>query len=125
MCSSSLRGRPREITLRNGFIATVRILAEMVGVPTTDALGRSTIGEHVWRVSGARHLAALDVLAPIILRLARWDTAIVLRYIADAPLSALTRVYLEKSKAADAALRALSSKISTSITEITSFSVEI
>ena len=90
-----------------GFISTITVMIRRAGIREHDALGRSCIGEHVWRISGARHLAALDVPTPIIMRLARWESAIVLRYIADAPLSPLTRVYMERAAAASAALRAL------------------
>ena len=70
-------------------------------------MGRCTVGEHVWRVSGSRHLAALDVPTPIIMRLARWGSDVILRYIADAPLSALTRVYLDRLHLSNAALKAM------------------
>ena len=92
---------------RAGFIGTIAALAARLKVPTTDDLGRSTIGEHVWRISGSRHLAALDVPIPIIKLLARWGSDTVMRYIADAPLSALTRVYLDRVRASDDALKGL------------------
>ena len=92
---------------RAGFLGTIAVLAERLKVTTVDDLGRSTIGEHVWRISGSRHLAALDVPIPIIKLLARWGSDTVMRYIADAPLSALTRVYLDRVRASDDALRGL------------------
>ena len=81
---------------RRGFIATLESLAASVGVPLRDELGRCTAGEHVWRVTGARHLAALDIPTAIIMRVARWGSSVVFRYLADAPLSALTRIYVDK-----------------------------
>ena len=92
---------------RAGFLGTISAMAEQLKVATVDDLGRSTIGEHVWRISGSRHLAALDVPIPIIKLLARWGSDTVMRYIADAPLSALTRVYLDRVRASDDALRGL------------------
>ena len=79
-----------------GFTGTIRAIAVSLGVTTEDALGRNVIGEHAWRVSGSRYLASLDVPIPIIKLLARWGSDTVLRYVADAPLSALTRIYLDR-----------------------------
>ena len=85
---------------RAGFVASVAVIADRIAAPTVDSLGRTLLGEHVWRVGGSRHLASLDVPTPILMLLARWDTNVVLRYIADAPLSALTRIYLDRIRAA-------------------------
>jgi hypothetical protein len=79
---------------RKGFIGTLTVLADMVQVPTTDAQGRNVIGEHIWRVSGSRHLAELGVPQPMIMLLARWGSSIILRYIDDAPLRKLTQTYV-------------------------------
>ena len=49
------------------------------------------------------HLAALDIPIPVIMVPARWGSAVVMRYVADSPLTALTRLYVEKAKAASAA----------------------
>jgi hypothetical protein len=92
---------------RNGFLGTIAELARRLDACTTDALGRSTVGEHTWRVSGSRHLASLDVPLPIICLLARWGKDTIMRYVQDAPLSALTRLYLDRVAAADGATRGL------------------
>jgi hypothetical protein len=78
---------------REAFVGTLARMAELAQVPTTDSLGRNTIGEHVWRISGARHLAEIGVPHPMIMLLARWGSAIIMRYIADAPLRKLTQTY--------------------------------
>ena len=65
------------------------------------------MGEHVWRVTGSRHLAALDIPIPIIKLLARWGSDVVEQYIADAPLTALTRIYIDKVQSSDAVARGL------------------
>ena len=88
-------------------MGTLELIALRLGVPTEDALGRRTLGEHVWRVSGSRHLAALDIPIAIIMKLARWESGVVHRYLADAPLSALTRIYLERAAASAAAIQAV------------------
>jgi hypothetical protein len=97
---------------KKGFTNTIAVMATRLNLPTVDALERSTVGEHVWRVTGARHLAALDVPIPIIKLLARWGSDVVERYVAEAPLSALTRIYVERVQASDAAARGLAAAAS-------------
>jgi hypothetical protein len=84
-----------------GFVATIAEIARRLQLPTVDALGRCTIGEHVWRISGSRYLASLDVPIPVIKLLARWGSDVIVRYVADAPLSALTQVYIDKVRMSD------------------------
>ena len=81
---------------RAAFIATVEAIVSLLGLPLVDSEGRPARGEHVGRVSGARHLARVDVQVPIIMLVARWGSNAVLRYIAEAPLTALTQVYKHK-----------------------------
>ena len=92
---------------REAFVQTISKMAQDIGVATQDEMGRCTIGEHVWRISGARHLAALDIPTAVIMRLARWGCAVVLRYIADAPLGSLTRVYINRVRESNVARLAL------------------
>ena len=92
---------------KRGFVLTIAEMASRLELPTTDLLERSALGEHVWRVSGSRHLAALDIPIPIIKLLARWGSDVVDRYVAEAPLSALTRLYVDRVQASDAVARGL------------------
>jgi hypothetical protein len=87
---------------RQGFVDSVEIMATRLNRPVADEHGRSLFGEHVWRITGSRHLAGLDVPTPVVMLLARWGSNVILRYIADAPLIALTRVYKTRSHAASA-----------------------
>jgi hypothetical protein len=80
-----------------GFVATIAEFTALLGLEAVDLLGRNTIGEHAWRITGARHLAALDIPVSTIQLLARWGSDTVERYVAEAPLMALTRIYKEKS----------------------------
>ena len=59
---------------RDGFVTTIAIMAARLNVDVVDFMGRDTIGEHVWRVSGDRHLASLGLPQPMIMLLARWDS---------------------------------------------------
>ena len=79
---------------RNGFVRTVESLATKLSLPLLDTLGRRAYGEHVFRVSGARHMASLEMPVSVIMKLARWGSSIVLRYLGDAPLQTLTSTYL-------------------------------
>ena len=99
---------------RSGFLGTIAELARLTNACTTDALGRYTVGEHTWRISGSRHLAALDVPLPIIRLLARWGGETIMHYVQDAPLSLLTQLYVDRAAAADGALRGLVSASSSS-----------
>ena len=78
---------------RQAFVATVLALAARLQMPTADSLGRLLFGEHVWRVTGARHMNRNGIDLPTLMRLARWGSDVVLRYLADAPLSTLTLNY--------------------------------
>jgi len=83
---------------RAGFIDTMKYFAARLSLDQVDGLGRELLGEHVWRVSGAQHLASLDIPIPIIMLLARWGSSVVMRYIAEAPLSNLTSIYVDRIK---------------------------
>ena len=89
---------------RAGFIGSIISFTEVLELTCHDNLGRSQIGEHVWRVTGARMLSSLDLPQPIIMLLARWGSQAILKYVADAPLSRLTEAYLEKVQAASTAV---------------------
>ena len=97
---------------KKGFVSTIKVMAERLNLPVLDLMNRSTLGEHVWRVTGARHLASVDVPLPVIKLLARWGSDVIDRYVAEAPLAALTRVYVDRVQAADAAARALAAAAS-------------
>ena len=58
----------------------------------------ATLRGHSLRITGARFLAAMNISVMMIQLLGRWDSAVVLRYITDAPLLALTRAYIEAKK---------------------------
>ena len=83
---------------RTGFVATVDSIAQKLGLPLTDEHGRRAYGEHVWRVTGARHLLSMEIPVATIMRVARWGSAVVLRYLGDAPLLALTETYIRNRR---------------------------
>ena len=85
---------------RAGFVASIARFADLLDLPRHDSLGRCQVGEHVWRVTGARMLASLDLPQPVIMLLARWGSEAIIKYVADAPLSRLTEAYLSRVQAA-------------------------
>ena len=64
-----------------------------IDFPILDEHGRNAYGEHVWRVTGSRHLLSMVLPVATIMRVARWGSSIVLRYLGDAPLT-LTATYI-------------------------------
>jgi len=70
-----------------------------VGVQVTDSVGRRRFGGHSMRVSGSRFWAAQGLEVFKIQIFARWGSAVVLRYVADAPIANLTGELASGSKA--------------------------
>ena len=66
--------------------ASVAAVADRLGLPLVDNMGRVAFSEHVFRVSGSRMLARAGVPVETIKLFARWSTSVVDRYIGDAPL---------------------------------------
>jgi hypothetical protein len=71
-------------------VETFKQVARLLGIPESELDG---IGGHACRVSGAQHLAKLGFDVVLIQLMARWAGEMVLRYIAEAPLSAITETY--------------------------------
>jgi len=74
-------------------VEMVELLAGRLHLPLVGQDGRKAYGGHVFRVSGARHLAKKGIAIPVIELLARWPSDIVMRYLAEAPLLILTDAY--------------------------------
>jgi hypothetical protein len=87
---------------REGFVATVRHFADLLCLDPVDTLGRCTIGEHVWRVSGSRMLALARVPLPTIALMARWGSDVIMRYVELAPLATITDTFAQGTSGASA-----------------------
>eukprot|EP00974_Lingulodinium_polyedra_P102419 9917825-Lingulodinium_polyedra.AAC.1 len=59
-------------------------------MPVVSETGANLYGGRVFRVSGARFLAALGLPRETIMLMARWRSAVVERYVNEAPLLAAT-----------------------------------
>jgi hypothetical protein len=78
---------------RAGYVATLTYFSDALHLNPIDILGRNTIGEHVWRVSGSRLLARANVPLTQIALMARWGSDIILRYVAETPLDNITSAF--------------------------------
>ena len=84
------------VVSKDSVVATMEELAKLLRLPVRSADGQKLWGGHTMRVSGAQHLASLGVELVVIALLARWASAIVLRYAAEAPLQKITENYKQK-----------------------------
>ena len=74
-------------------VTSVEAVASRLSLPLKATDGRNAFGGHVFRVSGARHLAAVGMDPRVIMVHARWQSNVVLRYVQEAPLVGLTDTY--------------------------------
>ena len=75
------------------MVTSVEAVAHRLHLPLKATDGRNAFGGHVFRVSGARHLAAVGIDPRVIMIHARWQSNVVLRYVQEAPLVGLTDAY--------------------------------
>ena len=78
-------------------VETIEDIAMLLGEDLLDQQGRRRFGGHTLRISGARRLARLAIPTATIMLLARWSSIVVLRYIKEAPLKALTQEYRSRT----------------------------
>jgi hypothetical protein len=84
------------IVSKEAVVASVEAIASLLGEPLKTATGENRFGGHVFRIIGARRLAAMGIQVAVIMLLARWSSNVVLRYIKDSPLKALTSEYIAR-----------------------------
>ncbi len=78
-----------------GFVVKARVaetaeaLAERLGLPTVSADGRNIFTAHYIRISGAVFLVKMGVEIWLLKLLFRWRSAVVMRYVGEAPLQRL------------------------------------
>ena len=78
------------------------------------------ISGHLCRVSGAQHLARLGFDIVLIKLMARWDSMVVLRYIAEAPLGTITESYRRL-----AAGRSMATQLDELLTEVSALRIQV
>ena len=78
---------------KNMIVTLVFRAAVQLGLRTTAEDGRDAWTGHVFRITGARHLARNGVDHALIMLLARWASAVILGYLKEAPLEILTDKY--------------------------------
>ena len=75
-------------------VMSVEFVDKLWSVPLAGAVvGRRLAGGHTLRMSDARHLSTVGLYMLTIRLLARCESAVVMRYAAEAPLMAITRRY--------------------------------
>jgi hypothetical protein len=77
-------------------VESLEYVMKLMGLRLVGDAGNRLYGGHSCRVAGARYLASIGVDLLTIQLLGRWGSEVVLRYVADVPLGALTRRVLEK-----------------------------
>lgn len=102
---------------KSAVVATFRAVAELLGMHPDET---KDIKGHLCRVSGAQHLAMLGFDIVLIQLMARWASEVVLRYIAEAPLGAITSTYRNL-----AAGRSLASQLDSIMVEISDLRVQL
>ena len=88
---------------------TIQMVAHAMQLSMIAVDGRDAFTGHVWRISGSRLLARLGIQIALIMLLARWGSATIMRYVKDAPLKALASDYKKAIKGKLAAQSASSS----------------
>ena len=78
---------------RSSVVRSLECVASLLNLPLTNHVGQRRFGEHSLRVTGAQELARRGVPPLTIQCLARWESDIVMRYVAEAPLSTVSEAY--------------------------------
>ena len=78
-------------------VETIEYIAMLPGEDLLDQQCRHRFGRNTLRISGARRPARLAISTATIMLLARWSSMVVLRYIREAPLKALTQEYRSRT----------------------------
>jgi len=87
-----------EIVSKEAVVSALELCVAAAGGQELDKEGNRRYGGHSFRVTGARHLAALGLELLVIMALARWMSHIILHYVRDAPLAAITDTYKALSR---------------------------
>ena len=78
---------------KDAIVKTIEAIVTKLDLPIKDEDGNNLYGGHSIRIMAARHLAAIGIALPVIMLLARWESNIIMRYVAEAPLNAVTQEY--------------------------------
>ena len=82
-------------------VVTIAATASRLLIPTVDDEGNQLFGGHSLRVPGARHLDSIGIEPGVIMLIARWESMIIIRYVAEAPLTAVTENYRSNSESSE------------------------
>ena len=82
------------VVAKEKVVQTIEVIAERLGVPTSNSYGERAFGGHSMRATGAQFLAARGMPLLSIQLMARWSSHILARYVADAPLETITDQFI-------------------------------
>ena len=83
---------------KDAVVRAIQMVAEAMQLDMTAIDGRDAFTGHVWRISGSRLLARLGIQIALIMLLARWGSATIMRYVKDAPLKHSQQTIKELSR---------------------------
>jgi hypothetical protein len=100
-------------TREGKFVSKIAMVSTFTEIAKSIGISTECAGGHVCRISGARHLARINVDIWLIQLMARWQSPVVLRYIQDAPLHMVTDLYKRNmaQSTLDKTLECLSSQV--------------
>jgi hypothetical protein len=86
-------GADGRVVPKEKIVQTAEQLALLTNREISGPGGERLFGGHVWRITGARHLASINIAIWLIMLIARWAGKTVMRYVAEAPLKKVTLEY--------------------------------
>ena len=84
-----------QLTKRH-VVASIEAVALGQGLPLTSENGQRRFGGHTCRVAGSQYLASIGLELALIQLLGRWESAVILRYVMEAPLASITQSFRDK-----------------------------
>ena len=79
-----------KVVAKAAMVAGIETVMQAIGSPCMDTAGRRLFGGHSCRVAGSRFWVSKGLEVFKLQVFARWGSSVILRYIADAPLAALS-----------------------------------
>ena len=89
-----------EVPTKAKVVATIEHFMTKLGKETIGIHGNKVFGGHSCRVAGARYMASLGIDLLTIQLLGRWGSDVVLRYVSEVPLGAVTKRIVDIFKTA-------------------------
>ena len=82
--------------VKRHVVDSIEAVAIGQGLPLVAANGQRRFGGHTCRVAGSQYLAAIGLELALNQLLGRWESAVILRCVMDAPLASITQTFRDK-----------------------------